>query len=430
MKLKLHWQILIALILAMLVSIPIIQTNSQGVGWVVSFVSGCEFVGSLFLRLLKMIVVPLIACSIIQGMIGLGSDKNFGRMGIKTLLYYMSTGLVAICVGILLVNIIQPGNIDPNVAEKLVVDAQEVQGTISGKVAGKSGNDFAQILVRMIPPNVFEYATSNGKLLGVIFFCLLFGFFASRLPEKQKNFQQSLWDSLLQTMTSMADFIIKFAPIGVFALVTPKIIGFGFHLLKPISLFFLTVILALGFHLLVVLSAYLKFIAKVNPLDHMRAMASALLTAFSTASSVSTLPVTLECVRDNAKVSKRVSSFTLPLGATVNMDGTALYECVVVIFIAQFYAVIDPSFTMTLTTQFTVILMALLTSVGVAGIPSASLVAISVILTVVGLPLEYLGIIFVVDRLLDMCRTAVNIYSDSVGAVVIASTEGETNFYK
>lgn len=429
MKLKLHWQILIALILAVIVATPIIQSGSQEATGVLKLLAVCEFVGDIFLRLLKMIVVPLIACSIIQGMIGLGEDKNFGRMGVKTLLYYMSTGFVAICVGILLVNVIQPGNIDPAVAQKLVIDADQEKETILGKVEGKSGNDFAQIFIRMIPPNVFDYATNNGQLLGVIFFCLLFGYFVSKLPEKQKSFQSQLWDSLLAVMTNLADFIIRFAPIGVFALVTPKLIGFGFHLLKPISLFFLTVILALAIHMLVVLSAYLKLLGKVNPLDHIKGMASALLTAFSTASSVSTLPVTMECVRDNAKVSKRVSSFTLPLGATVNMDGTALYECVVVIFIAQFYAVIDPSFTMTIGTQFTVIIMALLTSVGVAGIPSASLVAIAVILGVVGLPLEYLGIIFVVDRLLDMCRTAVNIYSDSVAAVVIARSEGENNLY-
>ncbi len=432
MKLKLHWQILIALILALAIAVPVIATENQKAEGVLLFLKVCSFIGQMFLRLLKMIVVPLIACSIIQGMIGLGSDKNFGRMGIKTLAYYMSTGFVAICVGLIMVNILQPGGkLDPDKAAELLGDDQVMHAgiKIADKTEGASGGDFAEIFIRMIPSNVFDYATSNGNLLGVIFFCLFFGYFVSRLPEKHLKFQVALWDSLLQVMTTMADFIIKFAPIGVFALVAPELIKFGFDLLMPIITFFITVISALAFHMLVVLSLYLKFIAKVNPIDHLRGMSAALLTAFSTASSVSTLPVTMECARDNAKVSKRVTSFTLPLGATVNMDGTALYECVVVIFIAQFYAVVDPSYAMTMSTQFTIVLMALLTSVGVAGIPSASLVAITIILGVVGLPLEYLGIIFVVDRLLDMCRTAVNIYSDSVGAVVIAKLEGESGFY-
>jgi proton glutamate symport protein len=189
--------------------------------------------------------------------------------------------------------------------------------------------------------------------------------------------------------------------------------------------FFITVLLGLALHFFVSTSIILRVLGRVNPLRHYRAMAPALLTAFSTSSSSATLPVTMECVEQRAGVSNKVSSFVLPLGATVNMDGTALYECVAAMFIAQAYGL-----DLTFSTQFIIVMLALVTSIGVAGIPSASLVAISVILAAIGLPLEGIGLILAVDRVLDMCRTAVNVYGDSVGAVVIARLEGETEILK
>jgi len=424
-KWKLHWQILAALILAGLAGVTWDkETTFLGL----HLVAACQFVGKLFLNALRMIVVPLIVSTIVSGMIGLGSERNFGRMGLKTMVYYMVTGLLAILVGLLLVNVIQPGTVDTATAQRMI-DQAEDPGAILSAVEGRSGTDIVEIFIRLIPSNVILAATDEGNLLGVIFFSLLFGFFITRLPERPRQFQVDFWNSAMEVMMRMADFIIAFAPIGVFALVTPKLVTFGYDLLAAVSLFFITVLGGLLFHFLITLPLILFIVGRVNPLKHFSAMASALLTAFSTASSVSTLPVTLDCVEDNAGVSNRVASFTLPLGATVNMDGTALYECVVVIFIAQFYAVTDPTFSMSFATQFSVVLMALLTSVGVAGIPSASLVAIAVILGAVGLPLEYIGIVLVVDRILDMCRTAVNVFSDSVGAVVIGRSEGEDNYY-
>jgi proton glutamate symport protein len=226
----------------------------------------------------------------------------------------------------------------------------------------------------------------------------------------------------------MTDFIIRFSPIGVFALITPIIIETGTDVIMPLAKFFITVVLALGIHAFVTLPIVLKLFG-LSPRKHMQAGSPALLMAFSTASSASTLPVTMEAMEKRAGVPKRISSFTLPLGATVNMDGTALYECVVVIFIAQFYSVtsgIALSFGM----QFNIVVLALLTSVGVAGIPSASLVAIALILQVVGLPVEAVGIVLVVDRILDMCRTSVNVFSDTCGAAIIAKTEGATDLYE
>ena len=231
-------------------------------------------------------------------------------------------------------------------------------------------------------------------------------------------------------MMKITDLVIRFAPIGVFALIAKVVAGFDTQgndvaiALEALSKFSLTVLLALGIHFFGTLPLLLKVIGKVNPVRHYRAMVPALLTAFSTASSSATLPVTMECVEKNAKVSNRTSSFVLPLGATVNMDGTALYECVVAIFIFQAFGV-DLSFSQ----QFIIVFTALLTSIGVAGIPSASLIAIMIILRQVGLPEAQaaagLAMVLVVDRILDMCRTSVNIFSDSCGAVIIARSEGE-----
>ncbi|NKB24928.1 MAG: cation:dicarboxylase symporter family transporter [Kiritimatiellae bacterium] len=425
MKLKIHWQILIALFLAILAGM-IIHVGANITGhtpdqFSAPFMASCKFIGQLFFNALKMIVVPLIVPSIICGMMGLGADKHFKRLGLKTLTYYLSTGLIAVITGLLIVNLIQPGHVDKNTAEAILDQAQDAD-TFLHKVEGKTGRDFLSIFIRMIPPNVLDAATNNGQLLGVIFFSLLFGFFISRLPERYQNIQKEFWESILRVVTLLTDFIIKFAPIGVFALISPVIIETGISAVRPLLLFFITVLLALGIHSFVTLPLLLKLF-RLSPSKHYRATAPALLTAFSTASSASTLPVTLEAVEKEVGVPKRISSFTLPLGATVNMDGTALYECVVVIFIAQFYGVLGS--TISLATQLTVVLLALLTSVGVAGIPSASLVAIAIILGAVGLPVEAVGIVLVVDRILDMCRTSVNVLSDTCGAAIIAKSEGE-----
>jgi proton glutamate symport protein len=221
-------------------------------------------------------------------------------------------------------------------------------------------------------------------------------------------------------MMKITDWVMRFAPVGVFGLVAKVVASTGYSAFVPLAWFFLSVLAGLAVHFLLVLPALLIIVGRVNPLRHYRAMAPALLTAFSTSSSAATLPLTLECVEKNAGVSNRTSSFVLPLGATVNMDGTALYECVAAMFIAQAYG-IELGFVQ----QFTIVLMALVTSIGVAAIPSASLVAITIILAAIGLPVEAIGLILAVDRVLDMCRTSVNVFSDSCGAVIIARVTGE-----
>lgn len=426
-KLRLHWQILIALAVALTLGMIIRAGGLQDSGFGNGLVAVCVFIGDLFKNALKMIVVPLIISSIISGIMSLGSDRDFGRMGLKVLIYYSITGFLAIVTGLVLVNTIKPGVVDIELAQQIVGQAETSQEFMD-KFEGRGTSDLVNIFLRMVPPNIIEAATDNGQLLGLITFSLLFGFFISRLPEKLRSFQSNLWESIQRVMMSLTDLIIKFAPLGVFGLVTPILIRTGFDAFKPLLLFFMTVLMALGFHAFVTLGLLLKFVGRIKPFEHYKTMSPVLLTAFSTASSASTLPVTMETVEKEAGVSNRIASFTLPLGATVNMDGTALYECVVVIFIGQIYGVLQ-GFEIGFVTQFTVLLLALLTSVGVAGIPAASLVAITVILGVVGLPLEAVGLIWVTDRILDMCRSSVNVFSDTCGAVIIGKTEGETGIY-
>lgn len=413
MKLALHWQILIALFLAAIMgSITGTEGTIFGIHWLAVY----TFIGTLFLNALKMIVVPLVVSAIITGISNVGSQGGFGRLGGKTLLYYVSTSFIAIIIGLFLVNVIQPGVSD---GPAPVLEANE---SVSQAVEGKSAGDVVEVFLRMIPTNVVD-AAAQGQMLGLIFFSLLFGFFITQLKGDIKQTMDNFWQGVFDVMMMITLLIMKFAPIGVFGLVAASVAKTGFDQFGNLALFFMTVALALAIHFLVVMPLILRFVGGVeNPWLHYQAMAPALLTAFSTSSSSSTLPISLNSVEHRAGVSNRVTSFVLPLGATVNMDGTALYECVAAIFIAQLFGL-----ELDFATQLLIVVIALTTSIGVAGIPSASLVAISIILVAVGLPAEAIGLLLVVDRLLDMMRTTVNVFSDSVGAVVIAKTEGEKN---
>jgi len=416
MKLKLHWQIAIALVLAAVVG-TITGTESGLFG--ITFYQVYDFIGALFMNALKMLIVPLVVSSIIVGIAGIGSGDALGRLGGKTLLYYMTTSLIAILIGLFIVNILAPGHVDGKPATDLVANLQTDAGDVVAKVEGRGAGDVVDVFLRMVPTNVVA-AAANGQLLGLIFFSLLFGFFMTKIREAYAESMYNFWQGLFEVMMHITDWVMKFAPVGVFALVAKVVAGTGFSAFVPLAWFFLSVIAALAVHFLVVMPVLLSTVGRVNPLRHYRAMAPALLTAFSTSSSSATLPLTMECVEKNAGVSNRVTSFVLPLGATVNMDGTALYECVAAMFIAQAYG-IELGFAQ----QFTIVLVALLTSIGVAGIPAASLVAITIILATIGLPVEAVGLILAVDRVLDMCRTTVNVFSDSCGAVIIGRLEGE-----
>ncbi|KPK39280.1 MAG: sodium:dicarboxylate symporter [Gammaproteobacteria bacterium SG8_47] len=419
-KLALHWQILIALGLAVVAGL--LSGETAGL-FGITFYQAYAFIGTLFLNALKMIIVPLIVSSIIVGVAGVGGTHGLGRLGGKTLLYYLTTSLLAILVGLALVNLLAPGIIDGEPAKAVLGLSEDKAAEAAAKVEGRGAGDLAGVFLSMLPPNIVA-AAANGQMLGLIVFSILVGFFVSRVEEAYAEAQYNFWQGLYQVMMRITELVMRFAPLGVFALVAKVVAGLEAEGLdeaaRSLGTFALSVLLALAAHTFITLPLLLYFIGRVKPQRQYQAMAPAMLTAFSTASSSATLPLTLECVEKNAKVSNRTASFVLPLGATVNMDGTALYECVAAMFIAQAYG-IELGFA----TQFTIVVVALLTSIGVAGVPAASLVAITIILATIGLPAEALGLILAVDRILDMFRTSVNVFSDSCGAVIIARTEGE-----
>ncbi|MDA3816049.1 MAG: dicarboxylate/amino acid:cation symporter [Prolixibacteraceae bacterium] len=411
-KIALHWQILIALVL----SVPL--GLYFGAGGIIDLSGVFKFMGSLFLNALKMIVVPLIISAIITGVSNIKSEKGFARMGGKTILYYLTTSFLAIITGLVLVNLFTPGIIDGVPAKDVLALAPLTTDQLE-VISGKGTTEVYAIFLRMVPPNIFK-AASEGQMLGLITFSLVFGFFIRKLNENYKAVQLNFWNGIYDVMLGITHLVMRIAPFGVLGLVALTVSETGFDSIMPLLKFALIVVVALLFHVFVSTSFILYSVGKIKPMVFLKIMSRALLTAFSTSSSSATLPETIEGVT-RAGVPKKVSSFVLPLGATINMDGTALYECVAAMFIAQAYG-LEISFGM----QMVVVLVALLTSIGVAGVPSASLVAIVIILKAIGLPDTALGLILVVDRPLDMLRTAVNVWSDSCGAAVIAATENNS----
>jgi proton glutamate symport protein len=398
-KIKLHWQILIALVLAIVYGL---YANEQAISYV-------SWMGDVFLRALKMLIIPLILSSLISGIANIGSGSSLGRLGLKTILYYVSTSLLAILTGQILVNIIRPG-----VGADL---------SFSSKVDGLVENPgtLADTLINMVPQNIFQ-AFNNNDMLSIIFFAVIFGFFVNKVGAKSRGVLKDFFNAMFDVMMKITMFVIRFTPLGIFGIVAKVIFEQEdlMGLASRMGLYMGTVILALSIHFLITLPLIVKFIGKSRPFKHMKNMTTPLLTAFSTSSSGATLPLTITAVEKKSGVSNKISSFTLPLGATINMDGTALYECVAAIFIAQAYGV-----ELSIVQQGIIVVTALLASIGAAAIPMAGLVMITVILTAVGLPLEGVGLILAVDRILDMFRTCTNVWSDSCGAVIIAKSEGE-----
>ena len=410
MKIALHWQILIGILLGVTFAfyLPVL-------------VPTLSVMGEIFIRALKMIVVPLIISSLVVGVTNIQGGRSLGRIGGKTLIYYTITSVFALVTGLALVNIFKPG-VDLNIplpgADEFTVEDKSIVDT----------------LVNIVPENIIQ-AMHDANMLSIIFFSILLGIFITKLEASKKQLLTNVFDSIFDVMMKMTLFVIKFAPLGVMGIVSEVIHNqllemeelsakYGIEVLAELGSgllhFSLVVIAGLAFHAFVTLPAMLYFISKTNPLHHYRAMFTVLITAFSTASSNATLPLTLETVEKEAGVSNRVASFTLPLGATVNMDGTGLYELVVAGFIAQILGV-----DLSITEQFILVATALLASIGTAGVPMASFVTMAIIFTAVGLPIEAMGIILIVDRPLDMLRTATNVLSDTCATVIIAKSEGE-----
>ena len=363
---------------------------------------------NLFLRLLRMAIMPLIITSIISGVVSVGTGKGLGSLGLKTFLYYITSSLFAILTGLILVNLFRPGVGAQIQLEEAPTELDAAQQSIG------------DLLFRIIPENPFE-SLANGEVLPVIFFCILFGYFITRLKDPYRSQLTDFFQGAFRAMMKLTLFVIWSAPFGVFGINARVVATSGFGAFKSLGFYFFVVLLGLFVHAFINLPLLLRFVARVNPLKHYKGMPPPLITAFSTCSSMVTLPLTIKAVTGNSRVSNKVANFLLPIGATVNMDGTALYECVATIFIAQVYG-----FELGIMQQAIVVLTALLASIGAASVPMAGLVMMSIILTAVGLPLEAVGIILAVDRLLDMFRTTVNVLSDSCGTVIVARLEGES----
>jgi Na+/H+-dicarboxylate symporter len=368
-----------------------------------------KFLGDIFLNALKMVVIPLLFCSMIVGISNLGDVRKLGRTGLKTLLYFLVTSSIAVVIGLILVNVFQPGS-GFNTLGASVPDTVSTTGSYS----------FFTWLADQIPSNIIG-AASETKVLPIIVFALFFGGVLTTLGPKGRPVI-TFFEGVNEAIMKIVHIIMWFAPIGIFGLVAGQLAASGgisgfSGVISALGWYSLVVILGLLIHGLIVLPLILKFVGSKNPIEYFVGMSQALMTAFATSSSSATLPVTMECVEENNDIDKRASSFVLPLGATINMDGTALYEAVAAMFIAQAYGIPLPIWS-----QITIFATAILASVGAAGIPQAGLVTMVLVLQAVGLPLEGIGLILAVDWFLDRCRTTVNVWGDSIGAAVIATT--------
>ncbi len=399
---RLHWQIFAAMFL----------------GTVAGLIGGVELVpkvgwlGELFSKLLKMVIVPLVFTSIISGVASVGGGRDVGRLLGKTLGYYVLTSLLAAITGLILVNLIQPG--------------------VGAQFAGIEGGELPELttatspkelLLDIVPANIIA-ASAEAKMLAMIFFCIVLGITIGGMEEKHRTVLTDFFNAGFQAMMKLTGGIIKFAPIGVFGLMVRLVGESGFASFKALGLYMITIAAGLTVHLFLTLPLVLILLGRIRPWIHFRNMIEPMVMAFSTSSSAATLPVTIRAVENKVGVSNKVSSFVLPMGSTVNMDGTAVYECAGVLFIAQVLGA-DLSFFQ----QMIVVLTALLASIGAAAVPSAGLVIIFLVLQAVGLQGPevdaIVGAMFAIDRPLDMARTMVNIFSDSCGAAIIARSEGE-----
>ena len=412
-KHKRPWGVLLAIFLG--VVIGNLLGKEAGIAGV-TFYSVFDTLGKIFLNALTLVVVPLVSSSIISGIARIGSEGILGRLGLKMFFFYFATSLLAILIGLFFVNLINPGT--GSIALPEGNDPAHLS-RLQDQIATRNNVTFVNILISIVPSNILK-ALSHGEMLGLIFFSILFGYAISKIDDQPSSILKGFFQGIFQTMIHITHLIMKLLPYGVFFLVGRVFMVTGIASLQSVALFALAVLFGLITFMFIGLPLLLRVVAKVNPLRHFKAMAPALVTAFSTSSSSATLPITIDCVEKRAGVSNRICSLVVPLGTSINMSGSALYECVAALFIAQAYG-LELSFA----TQFFVVVMSLLVSFGVAGVPSGSLIAVLIILKVMGLPEEGLGLIIAVDRLLDMCRTTTNVFSDSCCAVLVAKTEGE-----
>ena len=400
----LHRQIFIALIVGILLAAGLSHVEPEAHALTLDI---SRVIGNLFLNALKAVALPLVVVTLIAGIGNL--NQRLGRLGALAISFYGLSTLLAVLVGLLVANVMAPGLHAIAPAGGWLASAGS-----AGALPVLASPSWADSMLAIVPANLFK-AAGEGNLLALVLFALLLGMAIRTLPTALREVQRQFWDGLQQVLLTLVLWLLKAAPIGVAALVCNSASQMGWAALQPLAWFMATVIVGLLLHAGVSLGLVLWQLARVSPRDHARAMSPALWMAFSTASSTATLPLTLRCLNERAGVDPGVTSLTVPLGATLNMDGTALYECVAVLFLAQLLG-----FDLSLADQLVVVALSLATSIGMAGIPAASLVAIALILQRLGMPAEALGLLLITDRPLDMCRTAVNVWSDSVAARMVA----------
>lgn len=422
-KLAMHWKILIGMVLGLLFGLLMKNLEQKGivVDWIKPF-------GTIFINLLKMIAVPLIVVSLLVGLADLKDISKLSKLGGRTVLFYLCSTVIAVSIGLGLANLIKPGRyINQQSRESLLqnfaVDAsQKIELAASAKKSGP-----LQPLVDIVPDNFFRALSDNGSMLQVILFVILLGIGLILIEEEKAKPVVDFFKGLNDVIMKIIDIIMLFSPIGVFALMASLMVEIpDFSTLRALGIYGLTVVLGLFIMAFIFYPTLLLIFAKVNPIKFFRAIAPAQLLAFSTSSSAATLPVTMECVTEHVGVDEEVSSFVLPLGATVNMDGTSLYQAVAAIFIAQ--AMLPNS--LDLNTQLMIVVTATLASIGSAAVPSAGMVMLVIVLGQAGIPEAGLALIFAIDRPLDMCRTVVNVTSDSTVATIVARSVGKLHHPK
>ena len=373
-------------------------------------------IGTLFVKLITMVVVPLVFASLVAGTASLNDIRKLGRIGVKTLVFYTITTIIAICCGLVLANALGPGlGLSDQTRTKLIQTGGDETNTRT--MAAEEKSNLRDVLLEIVPKNPLT-ALTEGKMLQVIFFALLCGICLSMIPPDKASPVISFFEGINLVMVQIVHLVMLIASFGVFALIAAVIAEFGSSILLILLKYALTVVIGLVLHTVIIYSLAIRTLSKTRVLEFFKAIRPAQLIAFSSSSSSATLPVTIECTEKNLGVSKQITSFVLPLGATINMDGTALYQGVSAVFIAQVYGM-----DLTLVQQLTIVLTATLASIGTSGTPGAAIVTLAIILKSIGIPMEGIGLIIGVERLLDMCRSVVNITGDACCAAVVASTE-------
>jgi len=419
-KLALHWKILIGMVVG--VAYGLIAVNA---GWIDFTTDYIKPFGTIFINLLKLIAMPLIFFSLISGIGNIKDISRLSRMGLKTIGFYLFTTVLAISIGLVLVNMINPGASFPkNTQDKFEQMYGNKVGQSQADAQSLKDNPPLQFFVDIVPDNIVGSAGDNSNMLQLIFFTIFLGVAIVLLPEEKTKTVMDFFNGMNTIILKVIDMIMEFAPIGVFALLGSIIVDMkgDASLFTALGLYGLTVVLGLLSLILVFYPLLIKIFTKIDVVDFFKSISPAQMLAFSTSSSAATLPVTMECCEKNLKVSKEVSSFVLPIGATINMDGTSLFQSVAAVFIASAFGM-DLDFGQ----QLTIILTATLASIGSAAVPGAGIVMLVIVLTAIGVPSEGIALIFAIDRPLDMLRTTVNVTGDSTITAIIQRYEDKSS---